>query len=175
MSRKAVWALSWRRPSAFCSSRYCAPLRSAELTHQDHLVHRQVKEVNWEIREFIYTMMCESRGGVKDANESRSGKPVTFRVECGAPNALICAGWRKDIVEDCEDGEGHGHPRKNSRIDEHRQATDSSEKARRSSPAERSSTKSPLELDSSRGTANRLSVFLLCDSNIFLTLNARLQ
>src|SRR5258707_14516812 len=50
----------------------------------------KVKEVNWG-NPHIYTSV--------EANDPDSGKPVTFRVEGGAPNALFRAGWRKDTLQ----------------------------------------------------------------------------
>ena len=50
----------------------------------------KVKEVNWG-NPHIYTII--------EANDPDSGKPATFRVEGGAPNALFRAGWRKDTLK----------------------------------------------------------------------------
>ena len=50
----------------------------------------KVKEVNWG-NPHIYTIV--------EANDPDSGKPATFRVEGGAPNALFRAGWRKDTLK----------------------------------------------------------------------------
>ena len=50
----------------------------------------KVKEVNWG-NPHIYTII--------EATDPDSGKPATFRVEGGAPNALFRAGWRKDTLK----------------------------------------------------------------------------
>src|ERR1700681_4072863 len=50
----------------------------------------KVKEVNWG-NPHIYTLV--------ETTDPDSGKPVVFRVEGGAPNALFRAGWRKDTVK----------------------------------------------------------------------------
>jgi Family of unknown function (DUF6152) len=50
----------------------------------------KVKEVNWG-NPHIYTIV--------EATDPDSGKPATFRVEGGAPNALFRAGWRKDTLK----------------------------------------------------------------------------
>jgi hypothetical protein len=50
----------------------------------------KVKEVNWG-NPHIYTSV--------EATDPDTGKPVVFRVEGGAPNALFRAGWRKDTVK----------------------------------------------------------------------------
>ena len=50
----------------------------------------KVKEVNWG-NPHIYTII--------EAADPDSGKPTTFRVEGGAPNALVRAGWRKDTLK----------------------------------------------------------------------------
>ena len=50
----------------------------------------KVKEVNWG-NPHIYTSV--------EANDPDTGKPVVFRVEGGAPNALFRAGWRKDTLK----------------------------------------------------------------------------
>ena len=50
----------------------------------------KVREVNWG-NPHIYTII--------EATDPDSGKPATFRVEGGAPNALFRAGWRKDTLK----------------------------------------------------------------------------
>lgn len=50
----------------------------------------KVKEVNWG-NPHIYTSV--------ETMDPDTGKPVVFRVEGGAPNALFRAGWRKDTVK----------------------------------------------------------------------------
>ena len=50
----------------------------------------KVKEVNWG-NPHIYTII--------EATDPDSGKPQTFRVDGGAPNALFRAGWRKDTLK----------------------------------------------------------------------------
>ena len=50
----------------------------------------KVKEVNWG-NPHIYTLV--------ETTDPDSHKPVVFRVEGGAPNALFRAGWRKDTVK----------------------------------------------------------------------------
>jgi len=50
----------------------------------------KVKEVNWG-NPHIYTLV--------ETTDPDTKKPVVFRVEGGAPNALFRAGWRKDTVK----------------------------------------------------------------------------
>jgi len=50
----------------------------------------KVKEVNWG-NPHIYTSV--------ETTDPDSGKPTTFRVEGGAPNALFRNGWRKDTLK----------------------------------------------------------------------------
>jgi hypothetical protein len=50
----------------------------------------KVKEVNWG-NPHIYTSV--------DTMDPDTGKPTTFRVEGGAPNALFRNGWRKDTLK----------------------------------------------------------------------------
>jgi Family of unknown function (DUF6152) len=50
----------------------------------------KVKEVNWG-NPHIYTSV--------ETTDPDSKKPIVFRVEGGAPNALFRAGWRKDTLK----------------------------------------------------------------------------
>jgi hypothetical protein len=50
----------------------------------------KVKEVNWG-NPHIYTSV--------ETMDPDTGKPTTFRVEGGAPNALFRNGWRKDTLK----------------------------------------------------------------------------
>ena len=50
----------------------------------------KVKEVSWG-NPHIYTSV--------ETTDPDSKKPIVFRVEGGAPNALFRAGWRKDTVK----------------------------------------------------------------------------
>jgi uncharacterized protein DUF6152 len=50
----------------------------------------KVKEVNWG-NPHIYTSV--------ETTDPDTGKPMVFRVEGGAPNALFRQGWRKDTLK----------------------------------------------------------------------------
>jgi hypothetical protein len=50
----------------------------------------KVKEVNWG-NPHIYTSV--------ETTDPDTGKPMVFRVEGGAPNALFRNGWRKDTLK----------------------------------------------------------------------------
>jgi len=82
----------------------------------------KVKEVNWG-NPHIYTSV--------ETNEPDSGKPVTFRVEGGAPNALFRAGWRKDTLKIGEMVKVTGNRAKNPESTNIGQATILSEKGQK--------------------------------------------
>jgi uncharacterized protein DUF6152 len=82
----------------------------------------KVKEVNWG-NPHIYTIV--------EANDPETGKPTTFRVEGGAPNALFRAGWRKDTLKIGETVKVTGNRAKNPESTNIGQATILSEKGQR--------------------------------------------
>jgi hypothetical protein len=82
----------------------------------------KVKEVNWG-NPHIYTSV--------EANDPDSGKPVVFRVEGGAPNALFRAGWRKDTLRIGETVKVTGNRAKNPESFNIGQAVMISEKGQR--------------------------------------------
>jgi hypothetical protein len=82
----------------------------------------KVKEVNWG-NPHIYTSV--------EATDPDTGKPVVFRVEGGAPNALFRAGWRKDTVKIGETVKVTGNRAKNPESTNIGQATIRNEAGKR--------------------------------------------
>ena len=82
----------------------------------------KVTGINWG-NPHIYTSV--------EANDPDSGKPVVFRVEGGAPNALFRAGWRKDTLKVGETVKVTGNRAKNPESMNIGQATILSEKGQR--------------------------------------------
>ena len=82
----------------------------------------KVKEVNWG-NPHIYTSV--------ETTDPDTGKPVVFRVEGGAPNALFRAGWRKDTLKIGETVKVTGNRAKNPESTNIGQATILSEKGQR--------------------------------------------
>jgi len=74
----------------------------------------KVKEVNWG-NPHIYTSV--------ETTDPDTGKPATFRVEGGAPNALFRAGWRKDTLKIGETVKVTGNRAKNPESSNIGQAT----------------------------------------------------
>ena len=81
-----------------------------------------VKEVSWG-NPHIYTLV--------DANDPETGKPTTFRVEGGAPNALFRNGWRKDTLKIGETVKVTGNRAKNPESKNIGQASILSEKSQK--------------------------------------------
>ena len=82
----------------------------------------KVKEVNWG-NPHIYTSV--------ETTDPDTGKPVVFRVEGGAPNALFRAGWRKDTVKVGETVKVTGNRAKNPESTNIGQATILNESGKR--------------------------------------------
>jgi hypothetical protein len=82
----------------------------------------KVKEVNWG-NPHIYTSV--------ETTDPDSKKPIVFRVEGGAPNALFRAGWRKDTLKIGETVKVTGNRAKNPESTNIGQATILNEAGRR--------------------------------------------